>query len=228
MLTNGGHEQSPLWQRVFWSVIEGATAATLLLAGGLGALQTATIAAALPFTVVMLLMCWGLVRALRIELVKRESLRDARVGPRGPHAALGWQQRLRTMIHQPKQAEVAAFIANTVKPALTGVVDELKKQGREARINSDETDGGRVWVEVLHGEEIDFFYAVHPRAYEPPSFVMRDTRADRADKLKYYRAEVHLREGGQDYDIMSWSNADIIDDVLDQYERHLHFLDVVR
>jgi choline/glycine/proline betaine transport protein len=57
---------------------------------------------------------------------------------------------------------------------------------------------------------------------------MRDTRADRADKLKYYRAEVHLREGGQDYDIMSWSNADIIDDVLDQYERHLHFLDVVR
>src|SRR5690606_19255034 len=35
MLTNGGHEVSPLWQRVFWAVVEGVVAAALLLAGGL-------------------------------------------------------------------------------------------------------------------------------------------------------------------------------------------------
>ncbi|MHB1439083.1 MAG: hypothetical protein ACYCVX_16260, partial [Thiobacillus sp.] len=74
----------------------------------------------------------------------------------------------------------------------------------------------------------DFFYSVHPRPYEPPSFVLRDTRPRRTEELKYYRAEVHLREGGQDYDITGWSGADVINDILDQYERHLHFLHAVR
>ena len=54
------------------------------------------------------------------------------------------------------------------------------------------------------------------------------TRSTRARTIKYYHAEVHLREGGQDYDIMGWSLPSIINDVLDQYERHLHFLHAVR
>ncbi len=228
MLTNGGHEESPVWQRIFWAVVEGIVAAALLIAGGLGALQTATIAAALPFTVVMILMCWGLVRALRIEMVKRMSLRAARVTPSGPHAAMGWQKRLQTIVHQPGHNEVTRFIREVAKPALEEVASELRSQGRNARVAQDEEEEGRVWMEVLHGDEIDFFYSVHPRAYEPPSFVMRDTRTDRAEKLKYFRAEVHLREGGQDYDIMGWTSGDIIGDVLDQYERHLHFLHAVR
>jgi choline/glycine/proline betaine transport protein len=43
----------------------------------------------------------------------------------------------------------------------------------------------------------------------------------------YYRAEVHLNEGGQDYDIMGWAEEDIIADMIDQYERHRHFLHIV-
>jgi choline/glycine/proline betaine transport protein len=48
------------------------------------------------------------------------------------------------------------------------------------------------------------------------------------DARKYFRAEVHLREGGQDYDIMGWSREDVIGDILDQYQRHLHYLHMVR
>jgi choline/glycine/proline betaine transport protein len=226
MLTSGGAEDSPVWQRIFWAVAEGVVAAVLLMAGGLSALQTATIASALPFTVVMLLMCWGLVRALRLEAIKRLSLREARVTPRGPHAAISWQQRLRTMIHQPGRDEVLRFLQVTVKPALSEVAEEFRKQNLDARMAEDEE--GRVWVDVAHGEEIDFFYSVHPRAYDPPSFVMRDVGRRRAEALKYYRAEVHLREGGQDYDVMGWSRQDVIDDVLDQYARHMYFLSAVR
>ena len=58
--------------------------------------------------------------------------------------------------------------------------------------------------------------------------MLRDTHASRAKALEYYRAEVHLREGGQDYDLIGWSVQDIIGDVLDQYERHMHFLQTVR
>ena len=141
---------------------------------------------------------------------------------------MGWQKRLQTIVHHPRRGEVTRFIREVAQPALEEVAAELRNEGHVARVARDEDEDGRVWMEVLHGDEIDFFYSVHPRAYEPPSFVMRDTRGDRAAKLKYFRAEVHLREGGQDYDIMGWTSADIIGDVLDQYERHLHFLHAMR
>jgi choline/glycine/proline betaine transport protein len=174
----------------------------------------------------MILMCWGLLRALRIEAIKRLSLHDARITPRGPHAAMNWQQRLGSLLHQAGQQEVLRYIRETVKPALSEVAGELRRQKLDAQVGEDEE--GRIWVEVLHGQEIDFFYSVHPRPYEPPSFVMRDTQRPRQDSLRYYRAEVHLSEGGQDYDVMGWSREDIINDVLDQYERHMHFLQSVR
>ena len=48
-LASGGATYTPIWQRVFWVVIQGVIASVLLLAGGLGALQTASITSALPF-----------------------------------------------------------------------------------------------------------------------------------------------------------------------------------
>lgn len=226
ILTSGGKDDSPTWQRIFWAIVEGIVAAALLIAGGLAALQTATIASALPFTIVMILMSWGLMRALRIEAHKRSSLRDARIAPFGPQASKNWKARLRAVIHQPKRDEVVRYLEETVKPALTQVAEEFRKQNLEAEVT--EGEDGRVWVEVRHGDEIDFFYSVRPRPYEPPTFVMRDTRNQRLETLKYYRAEVHLQEGGQDYDIMGWTLDGVINDVLEQYERHMHFLAAVR
>ncbi len=40
----------------------------------------------------------------------------------------------------------------------------------------------------------------------------------------YARLEVHLLDGGQNYDVMGYTYTQLIDDVLDQYERHLEFL----
>ena len=57
-LTSGGKHDVPVTQRVFWAVTEGAVAAVLLIGGGLGALQTASITTGLPFAVVLLLMCY--------------------------------------------------------------------------------------------------------------------------------------------------------------------------
>src|SRR5690606_12628280 len=203
----------------------GVIAAALLVAGGLSALQTASIASALPFSIVMVVICWGLLKALRLEGAKRSSLRGARVDPSGPRSG-NWQQRLAGMLHNPGRKEVLEHLRDTVAPALAAVAAELQRQGLEARVQDSED--GRVWVEVGHGEEIDFYYSVRPRPYEPPAFAMSDTRASRAEALKYYRAEVHLREGGQDYDIMGWTREAVINDVIDHYQRHLHFLAAVR
>ncbi|WP_336650864.1 MULTISPECIES: BCCT family transporter [unclassified Leucobacter] len=67
MLASGGHPNPPTWSRVLWAVLEGLVAIALLLAGGLQSLQAAALATALPFSVVLLLMSWSTLRALRID-----------------------------------------------------------------------------------------------------------------------------------------------------------------
>jgi choline/glycine/proline betaine transport protein len=59
-----GDDDPPQKFRIVWGLGEGVVAAVLLLAGGLKALQTASIAAALPVSIIMLLMTYGLVKSL--------------------------------------------------------------------------------------------------------------------------------------------------------------------
>ncbi|AWH31542.1 MULTISPECIES: choline BCCT transporter BetT [Stenotrophomonas] len=222
MLTSKGEEESPLWQRIFWALLVGALAVALLFAGGLESLQAATIASAFPFTLVMILMCWGLLKAMRLDATKRSIIRDARILP---GTSDDWRARLRLLAHNPVQAEVLRFIDQQVMPALQDVAGELRRQELEVEVTLGED--GRAWLQVGHGQEMDFFYSVRPQPYEPPSFTLQDPR--RAAKAgRYFRAEVYLREGGQDYDVMGWTRVQLIHDVLDQYARHRQFLDHVR
>ncbi len=60
-----GDEHPPIKFRLFWGLLSGVVAAVLLLAGGLQALQTASIVAGLPLAVVCLCMAYGILKALR-------------------------------------------------------------------------------------------------------------------------------------------------------------------
>ncbi|MGC3833738.1 BCCT family transporter [Moritella viscosa] len=69
-ITAGGKVDAPIPQRVFWALIEGAIAAALLWVGGtqaIEALQAGAISTALPFTVILLVMCVSLIMGLRTE-----------------------------------------------------------------------------------------------------------------------------------------------------------------
>ncbi|MCO6382502.1 BCCT family transporter [Oceanicola sp. 502str15] len=67
-ITAGGKVDAPVPQRVFWCVFEGAVAIVLLLsAGGLASLQSMVISTGLPFTIVLLLMCWAIYKGLVAE-----------------------------------------------------------------------------------------------------------------------------------------------------------------
>ena len=69
-ITAGGKVDAPVPQRIFWASIEGAIAAAMLWIGGkdaLQALQSGVVTTALPFTVVLLLMCVSLIMGLRSE-----------------------------------------------------------------------------------------------------------------------------------------------------------------
>ena len=80
---NGDHEP-PVLQRIFWALTEGATATALLNAGGtkgLVALQTMSIAAGVPYTILLCIMCVALWRALKME--------DGDLDPHGPQFTTG-------------------------------------------------------------------------------------------------------------------------------------------
>ncbi|WP_278920884.1 MULTISPECIES: BCCT family transporter [Pseudophaeobacter] len=66
-ITAGGKVHAPVPQRVCWCIFEGAVAVALLLGGGLAALQSMVISTGLLFTVVLLVMCYCILRGLRDE-----------------------------------------------------------------------------------------------------------------------------------------------------------------
>jgi len=67
-ITAGGKVDAPVPQRVFWCIFEGAVAIVLLLsAGGLSSLQSMVSSTGLPFTIVLLVMCYAIFRGLMSE-----------------------------------------------------------------------------------------------------------------------------------------------------------------
>lgn len=214
-------ENSPLWQRLFWTILIALLSIILLMAGGLSALQSATIMSALPFTLIMLLVCWGLLKALRLDVTKMRALQDARITPRAIQNPRSWQQRLGLIMHYPHtQSEVEEFIGQQVQHAFSAVQKEFQRRQLDVTIQPIEHG---LQLRVDHHNEINFIYQVVARETQSPSFM-----ADRLEEQQFYQAEVFLREGGQNYDVMDWTLDDLLQDIIDQYERHLHFLNLVR
>jgi len=67
IITAGGKMDAPMPQRVFWCLLAGLVAVALMLGGGMASLQALTISIGLPFGLVLLIMCVGLVQGLRSE-----------------------------------------------------------------------------------------------------------------------------------------------------------------
>ncbi|MGW4841607.1 BCCT family transporter [Nocardia brasiliensis] len=88
-LTSRGALNPPSWLVVTWGILMAGVAAVLLVAGGLGALQTATILVALPFVLVMLALCWSLLKELR---------EDPGAGPASHHPLYGLRDAVRAMV----------------------------------------------------------------------------------------------------------------------------------
>ncbi len=68
-ITAGGILNPPVAQRVFWCTFEGLVAIALLVGGGLGSLQAATVSTGFPFCVVLIFMCYSLYKGLSKEPV---------------------------------------------------------------------------------------------------------------------------------------------------------------
>jgi choline/glycine/proline betaine transport protein len=98
----------------------------------------------------------------------------------------------------------------------------LHEHGVEAEVADQTDESGQRYIELTAdlGEESPFRYRVAPRRVAFPRYGERFLRSEDY----YYRVEVHLREGGQGYDVMGYTRGQLIDDVLDQFEQHVEFM----
>ncbi len=226
MLCSHGRNDTPVWQRIYWAVSVGVVAAILMLAGGLGALQTMTIAAALPFAIILLIALFGLMKALRVEDYKRESLQLNQVPLHPTSSNDAWRERLQNIVDFPSQKAVQRYLDSVVNKAFSDVCEEFTNNQLETDIRH--TERGLELV-VKHSGERNFVYGVYRRKHDQPEICGNDDEnIDFDDDQSYYRAEVHLQEGGQDYDIMGWSKLAVINDIIDQYHKHMHFLHLLK
>ena len=228
-LASGGVLNTPVWQRVFWATVEGVVASVLLIAGGLSALQTASIVSALPFAIIMLIAAFGMWRALIIEGYQHGSLKAYMKGAR-TNSGSGkgsWERRLKSLVDFPRTADVLKYMQEEAHPYLEKLRDSLIEKKWPAEVTWDESND-RIYIEVKLEDQLDFFYEIRVREHEVPDYAYPMLRRWRKkeDIEHYATAEVFLRQGGQEYDVFGYNEKDLLDDVLNQFENYLEFVKI--
>ena len=217
------NDDGPAWMRIFWAAVIGLLSAALLLANGLTALQSTTVIMGLPFAFVLFAMMVGLYKGLAAERSKKAVVQQGpsgvRRGPPGGLAAQNWTQRLARTMSYPSYDHAKRFLTTVARPAMEEFRQEIGQQGFTAEVLSDPNDD-HLELNVDFGDAQDFTYQVRLREQTTPSFAIRAQQSG----ATYYRTEVHLFEGGQGYDLMGLSREQVLQDIVDQYERHLNFL----
>lgn len=228
---DSGSQDAPNWLRIFWAAAVCILTLSLLFAGDYTALQTAVVLSALPFSLVLVLFVVAMYRALHHEKQRDRSRSVAIASPMmndryRPGHTRSWRHRLNRAISYPSRDTVYRFMDDSVRPALSKVSAVLQEKGLQVESDLSPQDF-TLSLRVAHGEEAPFHYAVQMTGYATPSF-MRTGRHANLAASRYYRAEVHLWEGSQEYDLVGYSEEQIINDILDHYERHLQYLHLVR
>lgn len=215
ILSDVNHD-APVKLRIFWSAVIGLVTVALLMAGGLAALQSAVVITALPFSLVIFAIMWGMFKALKLEGSKA----DARRQVSGTAPGGDWRERLDRALDTSNRAGAAATLEHAIRPALTQFAQELESRGQDATVNEEQIEGEtlpRLTLQVLLGDAASFVYQVCPHRMRTPSFLP-------VDDDYYVRLDVFLAEGGTGQDLNGYTRGQVIGDVLSEYERHLHFL----
>src|SRR5690606_27903097 len=151
--------------------LQAVVAAVLLLAGGLDALQSATIASALPFIFVILALIVSLFRGMSSDVAQRQAFRS--MPQAQPAAGVTWQRRLGLILKSPTSRDIETFLTGTVTPALEAVAEELTKRGRAADVTRDAETGAVSLTSAAEGMR-DFVYGVYRAEHKLAAFTTLD------------------------------------------------------
>ena len=217
---------APRWQAVMWGVLMSVVAIVLMQSGGLANLQAMTLLVALPFAMLMLLMCFSLWKGLNAD----KKYFDTKVNPTSIFwTGDKWKERLEQMMNQTQEKDILRFLKHTVLPAMRELRQELiSKYDLSVQINTLlEQDEPAVELVIQKDLMRDFMYGVKSIGREVSEQLINDDNLPHIQHSMTYEPYTYFFDGRVGYDVQYMDQDELIADMLKHYERYLSLLDDV-
>ena len=217
---------APRWQAVMWGILMSVVAIVLMQSGGLANLQAMTLLVALPFAMLMLLMCFSLWKGLNAD----KKYFDTKVNPTSIFwTGDKWKERLEQMMNQTQEKDILRFLKHTVLPAMRELRQELiSKYELSVQINTL-FDQDEPAVELVIQKDLmrDFMYGVKSIGREVSEQLINDDNLPHIQHSMTYEPYTYFFDGRVGYDVQYMDQDELITDMLKHYERYLSLLDDV-
>ena len=217
---------APRWQAVMWGILMSVVAIVLMQSGGLANLQAMTLLVALPFAMLMLLMCFSLWKGLSAD----KKYFDTKVNPTSIFwTGDKWKERLEQMMNQTQEKDILRFLKHTVLPAMRELRQELiGKYDLSVQINTL-FDQDEPAVELVIQKDLmrDFMYGVKSIGREVSEQLINDDNLPHIQHSMTYEPYTYFFDGRVGYDVQYMDQDELIADMLKHYERYLSLLDDV-
>lgn len=214
---------APRWQAIMWGLLMSIVAIVLMRSGGLPILQTMTLIVALPFMLLMLIMCVSLWKGLNTD----QKYFTTKVTPTSVYwNGENWQERLEQILNQTQEQDILKFLKRTALPAMRELRQELiGKYGLSVHINTyfEQTEPA---VEFIIQKESlrDFMYGIKSVGREVSEQLINDDHLPHIQHNMTYEPYTYFFDGRIGYDVQYMNSQELIADILKQYERYLSLL----
>ena len=221
-IASQGKSTFPRWQSILWGSMLAVLAIGLLYSGGLEALQTMTVIMALPFSLIMVVMAFCLLRGLWVDdsyfsrnLSKSTAYWD------GKH----WQARLKKVVSTGKLEDVRAFLRDVADPAFEELQAEFAKNGIAAQVRSGEEDGFPYCELIVESGRLrDFRYSVGCKEHAVSKMVVSSSLLPKMDTVEDFEPVCYFADGRRGYSLKYMRREELLTDVLRQYERYIRMI----
>lgn len=220
-ISSNNKPNAPRWQNVFWGVLLASIAMALLRAGGLQSLQTMTLVSAFPFGLIMMLLCFCLMRALSTDKQYHET--KIPYGSRNWDGSR-WKERLEQILTFSKKSDVKRFIEEKARPAFEELKAELKRNGIDAEIIEGRKGPMSVELKIPYEQIWNFRYGVRVEKQTISEYLLDEDNTPEIDVNMQYIPVTYYSDGRAGNNIQYLSKNEIIADVLREYERYLTLL----
>ncbi|KXB47157.1 transporter, betaine/carnitine/choline family [Bacteroidales bacterium KA00344] len=217
-ISSGNKPNTPAWQNVFWGTLLALIAIALLYAGGLGSLQAMTLISALPFGLIMVLLCFGLIRAVHTDVLYYSI--KIPYGSRNWDGS-SWKKRLGQIITFSQKTGVQQFFTEKVRPAFEELQEEFAKNGIDAKIIAGTRGKLSLELRIPHDRIQNFRYGVNVERQNISDYLIDDDNTPDVDSDTHYVPVTYYSDGRSGYDIQYLSKDELIADVLREYERYI-------
>ena len=214
---------APRWQAIMWGLLMSIVAIVLMRSGGLPILQTMTLIVALPFMLLMLIMCVSLWKGLNAD----QKYFTTKVTPTSVYwNGENWQERLEQILNQTQEQDILKFLKRTALPAMRELRQELiGKYGLSVHINTYFKQTEPAVEFIIQKESLrDFMYGIKSVGREVSEQLINDDHLPHIQHNMTYEPYTYFFDGRTGYDVQYMNSSELIADILKQYERYLNLL----